>query len=119
MQTARFWNHARMNDRNSSSNQIPPGIPGMPGEDHRPPRPVWETIVICVCGLSLVLFFFPDSVVHEKIKLAAGLAASVTLLVVFIRRIRAVRGMLADGEQPKLGAPKPYHAARKFDPKKH
>lgn len=93
-----------------------PGGPGGPGglSGDFPPRPVWETAVLALCGLSLGLFFFPDSLVPPNLKLGVGLTATALLIWVFSRRIRAMRGSLVrQEEQFRTGGPKPYHIGRR------
>lgn len=94
-----------------------PGFGGMPTE--APPRPWWETAVLVLCGLCLAPFFFPDAVIAPLIKLTIGVVAVALLILVFARRIRAMRGQfVAPHEQVQRGGPKPYHLGRQHDPHK-
>lgn len=92
----------------------PPGAGGPPGSAERPPRPLWETVAILLCGLSLIPFLMPESYFTEIGRLLIGLTAIAVLAWIAHRRLKAMRGMLSEGEAPKLGEPKPYHVERKF-----
>ncbi|HTL53478.1 MAG TPA: hypothetical protein VL860_12960 [Planctomycetota bacterium] len=99
----------------------PPGAPGSsgPGDgSDRPPRPLWETIAIFACGLTLIPFFLPEQVFSETGRFVIGIAAVLVLAWIASRRLKAMRGMLSAAETPKPGSPKPYHVERKFDTRK-
>ncbi|MGH7143273.1 MAG: hypothetical protein ACREJ2_03975 [Planctomycetota bacterium] len=90
---------------------LPPGAPGTAGDAvERPARPLWESLVLVASGLSLFVFFLSDSLFPAWAKMAVGGAAVALLVVVFARRIRAVRGTLVPpAEAPRSSGPKPYH----------